>query len=82
MTEKELRQLSRYELLDLLEEYSQANAELKLQLENKNEKRKQLYKRFEEELMEEHKKLLMAGREMKRLEEENKELKERLQERE
>ncbi len=74
MTDKELKRMSRQELLDELYDYAKANGELRLKLENRDHEEQQQYKRFEEELAAEHKKVLVAAERIRELEKKNKEL--------
>ncbi len=78
MTDKELRRLSRQELLEELYDYARANGDLRLQMENREEELKVRYKKFEEELASEHHKVLVLSREVKKLKKEKQELSEKL----
>lgn len=81
MTDKELKRLSRQELLEELYNYAKSNGELRLKLENKEEEMKQHFQKFEEELAAEHQKVLVISEKIKELEKKNYELSAKLRNR-
>ncbi|MDO4490531.1 MAG: hypothetical protein Q4B85_05670 [Lachnospiraceae bacterium] len=74
MTDKELKRLSRQELLDELYSYAKANAELRLQVENKEEELKQQAKGYEEKLAREKWTIQSLSGKIKELEDKNRSL--------
>lgn len=81
MTDKELKRMSRQELLDELYEYARENAELRLRLENREEELRQHFHKIEQELIDERKKVVLLKEQMKLQDKRNADLSDRLQKR-
>lgn len=81
MTDKELKRLSRQELLEELYSYAQSNADLQLKLENCEEEKRRLSEGFQQELAAEHYKLQMVTEKLKAQEKRNTELNAKLRRR-
>lgn len=78
MTEKELKRMSRQELLDELYSYANENAELHLRLENIEEQFRQHLQKVKEELVTEQKKTKLFREKLRAQEKINADLKEKL----